>query len=154
MNDGNQEPRLTLASVPDQADRDFVRENLRAWNRMRCPFLASEEAQVETPLDVTVRDAAGTIVGGLVANTHWGWLEVDLLWVDERVRGQGWGTRLLRAAEDEARRRGCRHARLSTWSFQARPFYEKLGYRVFGQIDDYPPGATDYILCKDLPAAE
>lgn len=56
---------------------------------------------------------------------------------------------LMRTTEREAVARGCAHAHLNTFSFQARPFYEKLGYQVFGQLRDYPSGRTRYFLCKD-----
>ena len=95
-------------------------------------------------------DRGGEIIGGLVADTYWDWLEINYLWLDERLRGHRLGARLLQAAEAEARRRGCRHAQLTTFSFQARGFYEKMGYRVVGQLDDYPPGGAYYWLRKDF----
>ncbi len=82
--------------------------------------------------------------------TYWDWLDIAVLWLDERLRGEGHGTRLMRVAEDEAMRRGCVHSYLSTLSFQARGFYEGLGYRVIGRLDDYPPGHVKYWLRKDL----
>jgi GNAT superfamily N-acetyltransferase len=104
------------------------------------------------PLDIFMRDAGGAIVGGITAATFWGWLDVDTLWVSEELRGRGFGARLLAEAEAEARRRGCRHARLDTYSFQARGFYAKQGYRVVGEMVDFPPGSTFYWLRKDLDA--
>ena len=56
-------------------------------------------------------------------------------------------------AEQEARRRGCRYAQLTTYSFQARGFYEKLGYSVVGQMDDYPPGRRSLWMRKDFEPA-
>jgi ribosomal protein S18 acetylase RimI-like enzyme len=67
-------------------------------------------------------------------------LDIDNLWLHEYFRRQGLGSRLLATAEKEARQRGCRRAMLKTFSFQARTFYEKNGYRVTGRLDDYPPG--------------
>ena len=66
------------------------------------------------------------------------------------LRSQGNGTRLLRAAEDYAVERGCFAATLETASFEARPFYEKLGYEVFASLEDYPPGHTKFYLRKQL----
>jgi RimJ/RimL family protein N-acetyltransferase len=65
-------------------------------------------------------------------------------------RGQGYGRRLLALAEQAAQERGCRYAQLTTYSFQARGFYEKAGYRVVGALTDYPPGETYYWLRKDF----
>ena len=88
------------------------------------------------------------IVGGLFAYTHWNWLEIRHLWVAEALRHQGLGRELVLAAEREARLRGCDHAHVDTYSFQAVPFYERLGYAVFGRLDDYPPGHTRVFLQK------
>jgi len=90
----------------------------------------------------------GKAIGGLVSYTNWEWLYIVQLWVTETLRGHGIGGQLVRTAEAEARRRGCKHAHVDTFSFQARPFYERLGYTVFGQLDDYAAGHTRYFLQK------
>ena len=77
-------------------------------------------------------------MGGLWGETYWGWLYVDVLAIHEKARNQGWGTRLMAMAEEEALRRGCHHAHLDTFDFQALPFYQKLGYTVFGTLDQFP----------------
>jgi N-acylglucosamine-6-phosphate 2-epimerase len=90
------------------------------------------------------------VLGGLAGETYWGWLYIDKLWLDESLRGRGLARELMQRAEIEAIQRGCRAAYLTTFSFQARGLYEKLGYRVVGQLDDYPPGATYYWMRKDF----
>ncbi len=65
-------------------------------------------------------------------------------------RGQGLGTRILSMTEDEARARGCVGAWLDTHSWQARPFYEKLGYTAFAELPDYPPGHSRFFVQKRL----
>ena len=97
---------------------------------------------------ILLRDGDGVIVGGLSAATPWNWLFIKLLWVSDAVRGQGWGRALMARAEQEAVTYGCANAYLDTFSFQARGFYERLGYEVFGQLDDFPPGHTRYFLQK------
>jgi GNAT superfamily N-acetyltransferase len=108
----------------------------------------------ETPdyLTVTARDGEGNIVGGLVGATWLGWLVVQALWVDDALRGQGHGGALLRAAEEEAVQRRCPRVFLETLSFQALPFYEKLGYAMFSRLDGFPPGGARYALTKILDA--
>ncbi len=78
-------------------------------------------------------------------------MEVDQIWVDETVRGEGLGRRIMEAAEAEAILRGCTRVMLDTFSFQAPEFYEKLGYVTFGVIEDYIPGERQYFLEKRLP---
>jgi GNAT superfamily N-acetyltransferase len=89
------------------------------------------------------------VIGGLWASTGYGWLYTQMLLVPESLRGQGVGQRLMADAEEEARRRGCRNAWVDT-QFGARPFYERLGYVVFGELADYPPGFTRSFLKKAL----
>ena len=102
------------------------------------------------PLGVVARERSGVVVGGLLGQTNIGWLFVSALWVAASRRGRGLGSALLTAAEAEARRRDCVGVYLDTYSFQAKPFYERLGYRVFGELADCPPGATKYYLSKRL----
>ncbi len=105
-------------------------------------------------LVVTVRDEAGRVVGGLVGDTFVGWLQVHALWVGDALRGQGVGRALLRAAEEEALRRGCTQVFLETLSFQAPAFYEKLGYTVSSTLDGFPSGGARHAMVKtlDVPA--
>lgn len=91
-----------------------------------------------------------TIVGGVIGETYWDWFYVDLLWVEEELRGRGYGHHLLVKAEEEARRRGAVHAYLDTFSFQAPAFYEQHGYQVFGELEDFPPGYQRYFMRKQL----
>ena len=106
----------------------------------------------ETPqyLFASVRDVGGTLVGGLVGATYLGWLQVHSVWLSDDLRGRGYGTSLMEAAEREAIKRGCTKAFLETLSFQALPFYEKLGYTVFSRLQDFPPGGARYALKKNL----
>ena len=140
--------RYTLTKTEEPAEDDMdIFSALREYN----------EAQVgpsgHRPLIIFVRDETGAIVGGIKGSTSRGWLHVTLLVVREEARRQGWGSELLTAAEEAARERGCGNAYLDTFSFQARPFYEKQGYSVFGVLEDYPPGHKCYFMQKRLDAA-
>jgi GNAT superfamily N-acetyltransferase len=101
-------------------------------------------------LAIFVRDHENRIVAGICGNTWGGCWEIRQLWVEESRRRQGFGTRLLDAAEHEARRRGCRKAFLTTFSFQAPAFYAKHGFRVLTVLDDHPRGHQNVLLGKDL----
>lgn len=93
----------------------------------------------------------GELVGGASGYTHWDWLFVSHLWVDEARRHHGLGSTLMGEIEEAAARRGARAAHLDTYDFQALGFYQARGYRIFGQLDDYPPGHTRYFLTRELP---
>ena len=102
------------------------------------------------PLGVFARDREGALVGGVHGQVNWNWLHISLFWVSEDCRHQGLGSRLLAAIETAAVERGCSHAHLDTFSYQARPFYERQGYRLFATLEDYPPGQQRFFLRKPL----
>jgi GNAT superfamily N-acetyltransferase len=147
--DGAAEATITL-EADGAATHQAVLDGLVAYNRAFAPPSAA------TPIVLAARDSDGALVGGLVGETLWaetgdGWLQIALLWVADAQRGRGVGRRLLRAAEAEGARRGCRHVALDTYEFQARPFYEREGYAVFGVQEHYPPGFRRYFMRKTLP---
>ena len=102
------------------------------------------------PLAFLLRDAAGEVLGGVLGRTSLGLLFIDLVYLPDDLRGGGLGSRILQAAEDEGRRRGCRAAVLYTISFQAPGFYTRRGWRVFGEIPCDPPGTSRIFMTKTL----
>lgn len=99
---------------------------------------------------ITLRNDDGEVVGGLTANTVWDWLQIGVLWIPDDLRGEGHGYKLLSAAESKARDMGCKYSRLDTFEFEAREFYERNGYSVHSQTDDFPKGHTHFHLQKVL----
>ena len=130
-------------SLPD-ADLETVRAGLS-----RHAAAAGVERD-HRPLHVALRSPDGQLVGALVGATIWGWLDVNLLWVAESERAQGIGSHLLAAAEQEARRRACHHARLDTFTFQAPTYYQRHGYQTVATLPDYPTGHQRLYLTKKL----
>ncbi|HEX2591977.1 MAG TPA: GNAT family N-acetyltransferase [Rhizomicrobium sp.] len=102
------------------------------------------------PVQYYLRDADDAVLGGLIGDTWGGWLHITHLWIADAARGSGHARELMAAAEAYAKKRGCTGAYLETFSFQARPLYEKLGYEVVGQIENFPPGHTHYFLKKEF----
>ncbi len=90
------------------------------------------------------------IVGGVLGEVYWGWLYVDLLWIQDELRGQWIWTSSFDSIEDEARKLGARNAYLDTFSFQVPDFYKDHGYQVFGELPDFPPGHQRYFMKKEL----
>jgi GNAT superfamily N-acetyltransferase len=101
-------------------------------------------------LAIFVKDGKDRIVAGICGNTWGGCLEIRQFWVEEARRKQGLGTRLLEAAEQEARRRGCRQIFLMTFTFQAPAFYTRHGFEVIATVDDHPHGHKNLLLRKRL----
>ncbi len=90
------------------------------------------------------------IGGGLIGEIHWDWFYINLMFLKEELRGRGYGHQILALAEEEARKSGAKNVYLDTFSFQAPAFYQKYGYRVFGELKDFPPGQQRYYLTKQL----
>ena len=135
---------ISIENNPDPADLDVIERALVEHNE------AKSEPRNYTPVSIFLRDAEGQIAGGLRGVTVWGWLFVSQLWVAEHLRDRDYGTKLMKAAEQEAVARGCRAAYVDTFSFLALDFYRKVGYTIFGQLEDFPRGHTRYFLKKEF----
>jgi len=138
-------PILTLSSKPEPDAENVVGDGLNAFNDAAVGYAD------RTALHVIVRDSdSGKIVGGVSGRTSLGLMFVDLVYLPESLRGHDIGTRMMAMAEEEARRRGCRAGVLYTISFQAPGFYQRLGWRVFGEIPCDPTGTSRIFLTKDF----
>ena len=129
---------------PREDEIRYIRDSLNLFNQKA----VGDDGH--TPLSLVEYDGDGAIIAGLIGGTYWGWLYVDILWVHENHRQKGIGSRLLRAAEEEAVRRGCHHVHLDTMSWQAPDFYKKHGYEVIGILPDIPSHHQKYLLMKAL----
>ena len=134
---------IMVEHAPDPDHVQKLVAGLMAFNRTRA------ETEDRQPLGVFLR-MGREILGGADGYTHWHWLYVSHLWVDESLRHQGAGRKVMAAFEDAGRGRGCGAAWLDTFSFQALDFYLAIGYRSFGQLHDFPPGHTRHYLWKSL----
>jgi GNAT superfamily N-acetyltransferase len=136
---------IELTEASDEAERSVIADGLRAFNQAQAGYLDSR------PLNIFARDPeTNRVIGGLLGRTSLGLLRVDLFFLPEHLRRSGLGSRILAAAEHEAKRRGCTRAVLSTLHFQAPGFYLKQGWEVAARIDCDPPGHTRFHMTKKL----
>jgi GNAT superfamily N-acetyltransferase len=139
------EAEITLTDAPDDDECAVITDGLRAYNETQAGYSDSR------PLAVLVRDPeAKKVVGGLLGRTSLGLLRVDRFFLPEGLRRERLGSRILAMAEEEARRRGCTRAVLSTLHFQAPGFYLKQGWEVATRIDCEPPGHSRFYMTKKL----
>jgi len=139
-----EELEIVFDPLPPEPLTRFVTESLASFN------VAATGLSAWYPVGFFLKSRRGEWLGGLLGNIWGGWLHVTHLWVASAERRHGNGTRLLQAAENYAIERGCLAATLETHSYEARPFYEKLGYDVFATLENYPPGHSKFYLRKQL----
>jgi GNAT superfamily N-acetyltransferase len=138
------EPNVLASDTASPEELQFLEEQINEYN------FATTGIRDARLLVILLRDSGGRIYAGLSGHTWGGVGDVRFLGVDEPSRRLGIGSRLLRAAEEEARARGCRKIVLSTHSFQAPDFYLERGYTVAGEFSDYPRGHKSIFLEKRL----
>jgi GNAT superfamily N-acetyltransferase len=137
-------PTISMTDTPEPHVREAIVSPLIAFNNSR-----ASQPENYRPLVIVLSDPEeGEVLGGLWGETNFSHLHVDLLFVPEPLRRTGLGRQMLAQAEQEALTRGCRGAWLDTYSFQARGFYERQGYSVFGVLNDYPPGQSRIFMQK------
>lgn len=134
--------QLTAPQPPDTAEFDALRSGLNQFNETITGPLTRER------IASFIKDEEGLVLGGILGEIKWGWLHIEGLWVEDAIRRDGWGARLLAIIEQYANDKGITHFHLETTSFQALPFYQKQGYTVFGELPDMPPGHITYFLKK------
>jgi GNAT superfamily N-acetyltransferase len=138
---------IIINHSPSYSEIHQIRQGLSAYNVAKVPEL------VDLPSDefVVVLRENGKIIGGTVCSFDWGWLYFDNVYVDEVQRGRGLGRLIMDASESYAAERGIKNAFLFTTGFQAKPFYESMGYEVFGENPDRPRGyTTSHMLKRNL----
>lgn len=140
----NEEYRVVHVEKPEEAVWELIGKGLDAFNIQQ----AGEYQGKRICFGLQAPDQS--FAGGILGEIFWGWLHIDLLWVREELRGQGYGQRLLFQIEEEARKLGAKNVFLDTFSFQAPEFYKKYGYRVFGELKDFPQGQQRFFLTKPL----
>lgn len=129
---------LALTDTVPETAREAILAGIRAHN----DTLLGPTDRRDLFIPITAEN--GSVDGGLIGYTGRGWLYVELLFVPERLRGEGMAGKLLALAEEEARARGCIGANIDTINPVARRAYERAGYRVFGRIENFSKG---YDIC-------
>ena len=130
-----------------------IRRALTASNSERSDemrTLYQSELDQSQRVEVYLNSADGTLLGGAYGLVRWRWFDLDVVWLSDSVTGGGAGRALLEQVEKAARAIGATNVRLDTLDFQARGFYEKCGYRVYGELANYPEAHTQYLMTKQL----
>jgi len=127
----------------------FVEEEINTIINGLNSYNRSQIERDYSPFMIIIKEK-GEIIGGAQCASVWDWMHVKILWIGEKQSRNGLGTRLMSEIETEAEIRGCIGVHLDTFEFQALGFYRKLGYKIFGEIEDHPKGKSRYFLKKRL----
>lgn len=129
-----------------------IHKNLRAYNREKCKWIYDNESSIPSKDEKEYSNFVvyddGNLIGGAIGFIEYEWYYLDKLWVSEKYRSKGIGTMLINNIEEFAQKKLLVGIRMGTWNFQAKGFYEKMGYTVFGEIKDCPPNTIHYDLKK------
>lgn len=140
--------KIETTTTPSKHDAKIISEGIVDFNTASVPNLESIEDEVK--FCVFARDNEDNIVGGIRANCFWNTLHIELLWLAEEIRGKGTGKDLIQQAERFAKQNNCEKVFVETTSWQAKPFYERCGYKLIATLPDRPKGYASYYLTKDL----
>jgi ribosomal protein S18 acetylase RimI-like enzyme len=136
--------KIEVRGDPSAEETDLIFNGLVEFNESQVGDARFKE------FGILASGESAAIIAGLLGHTLWNGFFISALWVAEAVRRKGIGRQLLARAEELAIQNGCDHIHLDTFDFQARDFYEKNGFQIFGSIEDYPIGHKRYYLVKKL----
>lgn len=134
-------------SFGNKEESEYIRRRLIEFNAQHVPESLSSRYE---EINLTVKNNDGRVIGGLLATLCWNWIEIDILWVEESLRGKGYGTRLLNMIESMAKEKSCTFIKLNTFSFQAPNFYLKNGYKKVAVFEEAPIGSNHYYFKKAI----
>ncbi|MFF2752924.1 GNAT family N-acetyltransferase [Psychrobacillus sp. NPDC058041] len=132
-----------FSSFLNQKIKEYNNEQSFHHNEVR------KKGQVQH-INIVVKNDNDQWIGGITAEVYWNWLEINKFWFSNEFRGKGLGSLLLDKTEEIAKYKGATKSLLTTFEFQARSFYEARGYKVVGEVQDYPPGSSYYTMVKVL----
>jgi len=139
---------IEVSTSPDKSDLTIISQGIQSFNKQHISDNIVFEQ--DTKFAVFAKDEHGNVQGGIRATAFWNYCIIELLWLSAHVRGLGIGSKLMAKAEEFAIEKGFKYMRTETLSFQAKPFYQGLGYKVYGELPNHPEGCTTYCLFKEL----
>ena len=128
-------------------EQNYISSCLVHFNNSKVPF---KQEPLNIHINRCIKDD-DEVVGGILSVVYcWNILSIDVVWVKDEYRNKGYATALINDVENEARKMGCRISHLDTFDFQSKELYEKLGYKIFGVLEDCPEGHRRYYMSKIL----
>lgn len=124
----------TIEGEPNLTDMKILVDGMLAYHASK------GHPRKVSKCSITIKNDEDKLVGCVMVSFLYNGMEIGSLWVDESMRGQGLGQKLTEMAETEGVKRGCTFAYTNTFTWQAPGFYEKLGYALYGKLENFPEG--------------
>jgi len=137
---------ITRNDEPTIKDKKVIKEGMLAYHASQGHIRPEKDDYYS----IIIKNEKEKTVGGIVVSFRWGAMHIQTLWIDETIRNKDWGSKLMIMVEKEAIKRHCHVAYTDTYSWQAPQFYEKLGYELYGKLNDFPEGCSLSYYAKRL----
>lgn len=137
---------VTRNDEPMAKDKKIMKDGMLAYHASKGHIRPEKDDYYS----IVIKNNKKKTVGVIVVSFRWGAMHIQTLWIDETIRNQDWGSKLMKMVEKEAIKRNCYLAYTDTYSWQAPKFYEKLGYKIYGKLDDFPKGCCLSYFVKKL----
>ncbi len=135
---------VSINGEPNPIDKQVMIDGMLSYHASKGHVRKSET------FSVVIKDQNEKLLGCVMVSFLWNGMSIQSLWVDDAVRGQGLGKKLMAMAEEEGVKRGCTIAYTDTFTWQAPGFYEKLGYKIYGKLEGFPEDNALSYFCKKL----
>lgn len=135
---------IVTQGEPDPEDKKALYEGMLAYHKSK------GHPRKKELFSIFLKSQSGKVLGGVIVSFEWNGMQIQTLWVDDSIRNQGWGSKLMQLVEEEAIKRGCTLAFTDTFTWQAPEFYLKLGYTLYGELENLPEGNSLSYYYKKL----
>lgn len=143
------EPEIVISDNKDY--QEIIQQGIKRFNNQKHPEMEvfnnyREKGYNDTFGFYAILDEQ--IIGGITAHKKMEWLDVDILFINEKFRKNRIGSKLVSKAVEYCQKEKLIGMHLYTLDFQAKGFYEKQGFKLIAEIKDWPKGITRYEFIK------
>ena len=141
---------MKVTYTQQQDFEEWLKNKIRTYNNVNSKYPHEYRRDGSIQYINIKEHSERELIAGLHAQIYWKCMKIENLYVEDRHRRSGIGSKLLDCAIKIARSKNCSYIFLETYSFQALEFYMNFGFYIIGEIADYPPGESFYTMRLDL----
>ena len=145
---------MEIKFIKDEKIIEYLKNSIKEYNNEKSYYHKISRADDYVKHIIITEKQNDALIGGIAARHYWNMIYLDEFFVEREYRGKGFGKAMIKKLINTAREREVNFISLQTFSFQAREFYEKFGFFVIGEIEDYPPGMSMYTMRLNIKIRE